>query len=614
MPCRDARHYGVLVLWGANFVRVYAILALMAGLATGAAGCTSLSASRGPADAGPAPASAALDDRGEAQGARRTIPPSEQAQLAREAEAAAAPAQAAPRLPLKQIIIERVSELPQQSAVTDDKLLAAADGKLGTDVTLEELRGIATGMERIFRDEGYPYVRVVLPPQRVEAGTVRLQVIEGQIEGVVVLGSSPTAKRQAEAQLARLNGLGPVPVSEVEQVVTALSDVPGLNARVSLARGTEGPGTMRIIAEAEREDPRFLINAHNWGSENLGREGVTGLVRVPGLALFGDEFQASFFTTREWGEQFVGQLAYERTLTSGGLKARVEGTYGQAEPSGTVATLGATTESVTANLEVSHPIYRDRDLLVDLYGGLDYANLKGELFQKTVLLSDDRTRVAYLGAEAEAEVDGFSARGHIEARKGVGILRASKKGDRTLARTEARPNAWSLLGEVNVTTPSFQTLRLDVTARGQHARDPLMAVEEFSFGNYTIVRGYDPGAATGDAAIAVAAEIAGLGYRPFNSRTHVEFFGFFDVGEYWNRDRLAVQNRTLASWGTGVRINIDDYARAEFTYAEPLREPLGLNEGVPGPRVLFSLTTNVGQLAKDAYQTVADLFPAAEGS
>jgi hemolysin activation/secretion protein len=595
-------------------VRVYAILALMAGLATGAAGCTSLSASRGPADAGPAPAFAALDDRGEAQGARRTIPPSEQAQLAREAEAAAAPAQAAPRLPLKQIIIERVSELPQQSAVTDDKLLAAADGKLGTDVTLEELRGIATGMERIFRDEGYPYVRVVLPPQRVEAGTVRLQVIEGQIEGVVVLGSSPTAKRQAEAQLARLNGLGPVPVSEVEQVVTALSDVPGLNARVSLARGTEGPGTMRIIAEAEREDPRFLINAHNWGSENLGREGVTGLVRVPGLALFGDEFQASFFTTREWGEQFVGQLAYERTLTSGGLKVRVEGTYGQAEPSGTVATLGATTESVTANLEVSHPIYRDRDLLVDLYGGLDYANLKGELFQKTVLLSDDRTRVAYLGAEAEAEVDGFSARGHIEARKGVGILRASKKGDRTLARTEARPNAWSLLGEVNVTTPSFQTLRLDVTARGQHARDPLMAVEEFSFGNYTIVRGYDPGAATGDAAIAVAAEIAGLGYRPFNSRTHVEFFGFFDVGEYWNRDRLAVQNRTLASWGTGVRINIDDYARAEFTYAEPLREPLGLNEGVPGPRVLFSLTTNVGQLAKDAYQTVADLFPAAEGS
>jgi hemolysin activation/secretion protein len=595
-------------------VRVYAILALMAGLATGAAGCTSLSGSRGPAGAGPAPASAALDDRGEAQGARRTIPPSEQAQLAREAEAAAAPAQAAPRLPLKQIIIERVSELPQQSAVTDDKLLAAADGKLGTDVTLEELRGIATGMERIFRDEGYPYVRVVLPPQRVEAGTVRLQVIEGQIEGVVVLGSSPTAKRQAEAQLARLNGLGPVPVSEVEQVVTALSDVPGLNARVSLARGTEGPGTMRIIAEAEREDPRFLINAHNWGSENLGREGVTGLVRVPGLALFGDEFQASFFTTREWGEQFVGQLAYERTLTSGGLKVRVEGTYGQAEPSGTVATLGATTESVTANLEVSHPIYRDRDLLVDLYGGLDYANLKGELFQKTVLLSDDRTRVAYLGAEAEAEIDGFSARGHIEARKGVGILRASKKGDRTLARTEARPNAWSLLGEVNVTTPSFQTLRLDVTARGQHARDPLMAVEEFSFGNYTIVRGYDPGAATGDAAIAVAAEIAGLGYRPFNSRTHVEFFGFFDVGEYWNRDRLAVQNRTLASWGTGVRINIDDYARAEFTYAEPLREPLGLNEGVPGPRVLFSLTTNVGQLAKDAYQTVADLFPAAEGS
>jgi len=597
-------------------VRVYAILALLAGLATGAAGCSALP---GPAPASPAVAPTSPDVDADTT-PRRTVTPAEQAALARQtakpddASAGAAQQPEAPRLPLTRIVIDRVSTLPQMTAVSDDKLLAAADGLLGSDVTLDELRGIATGMEMIFRDAGYPYVRVVLPPQRVEGGTVTLQVIEGQIEGVVVLGSSPTAKRQAEAQLAPLNGLGPVPISDVEQAVAGLSDVPGLSARVSLARGTEGPGTMRIIAEAERLEPRFLINMHNWGSENLGREGITGLIRVPGLALYGDELQASFFTTREWGEQFVGQIAYERTLTASGLKVRVEGTYGEAEPSGTVATLGATSESYTANLEVSHPIYRDRRMLVDLYGGLDYANLKGELFQQSVLLSDDRARVAYLGMEGDIEpkrgwLSGFKADGFVEARKGVGILRASKKGDSNLARPEARPNAWSLLAEANVTTPTFNGFRLDLRGLGQHARDPLMAVEEFSFGNYTAVRGYDPGAASGDSGIAGSIELSGLGYRPFNGRTHVEFFGFFDIGEYWNRDRASVENRTLASWGSGVRINIDEYARAEFTYAEPLREPLGFGEGVPGPRVLFSLTTNVGKLAKDAYETVSDFFP-----
>ena len=568
-------------------MRLYAILALTVLWAGLAAGCSVL----------PSP-----------QPAGATITPQEQARLAAETQPAPAPAAAAPKLTLKQINLERVSDLPQESVVSDGMLLAAAEGLIGQDVTLDDLRGIATGMEGIFRDEGYPYVRVVLPPQRVEDGSVRLQVIEGQIEGVVVLGDSPTAKRQAEAQLARLNNLGPVPVASVEEAIAALSDVPGLNASVSLARGTQGPGTMRIIAEAKREEPRFLVNMHNWGSEALGREGITGFVRVPGLALYGDEFQASFFTTRDWGEQFVGQLAYERGLTASGLKVRVEGTYGEAEPTGLVATLGATSRSYTGKVEVSHPIYRDRTNLVDLYGGLDYADLKGELFNQSVLLSHDKTRAAYLGVESEFSWEGFKADTWIEARKGVGILGASKRGDTDLARPEARPNAWSLLAETNIRTPTFQTFRLNLRGKAQHARDPLMAVEEFSFGNYTIVRGYDPGSATGDAAIAGSIELTGLGHRPFNDRTHVEFFGFLDAGEYWNRDQAAVARRTLASSGFGMRVTIDDYARGEVVYAEPMREPRGQGEGVQSPRVLFSLTTNIGQLAKDAYGAASDLL------
>lgn len=559
---------------GAHFVRHFAILALAVVWAGFAGGCSLLPAmGAGPADAtAPTPVTADA---------------------------------AAPRLTLERIDIERVSDLPQQTGVSDAELLVAADGLTGSTVTLEDLRAIATRMESIFRDAGYPYVRVVLPPQKVEDGAITLQVIEGQIEGIVVLGDSAVAKRQAEAQLAKLEGLGPVPVSQVEQAVVALSDVPGLNARVSLARGTQGPGTMRLIAEAEREEPRFLINMHNWGSPSLGREGATALVRIPGIALFGDELQASFFTTREWGEQFVGQLAYERALTGSGLKVRIEGTYGEAEPSGNVATLGATSRSITGKIEVSHPLYRDRTSLVEMYGGLDYSDLKGELFQQTVLLSDDRVRVVYLGAETESKWDGWSFDTWVEARKGVGILRASKKGDANLARPEARPNAWSLLAETNITSPTYETFRLDLRGTGQHARDPLMAVEEFSFGNYTIVRGYDPGAASGDSAIAGAFELSGLGYRPFNDGTHVEFFGFFDVGQYWNRDAFAVERRTLASWGVGTRVDIAEYARAEFTYAQPLREPRGLGEGVEGPRVLFSLTANIGHLAKDAYGAAA---------
>lgn len=525
--------------------------------------------------------------------------------------AAALPAAGAdaPRLTLDRVEIERVGTLPQPSAVSDEALLTVAAPYIGAQVTLPELRRIATGMEAAFRDAGYPYVRVVLPPQRVEAGTVTFQVIEGRIDGLVVLGSSPTAKRQAEAQLAPLDGMGPVPVAAVEAAVAALSDVPGLDARVSIARGNEGAGTMRIIAEAEREAPRFLINAHNWGSESLGREGVTALARIPGTATYGDEFQASFFTTREWEEQFVGQLAYERTFTGSGLAGRVEATYGEAEPGGAVATLGASSRSITANVEVRHPVYRDRTTRIDAGVGFDYADLTGELFQRTVLLSEDKVRTAYAVVDAEASVGRWSGDIHMEARKGLKVFSASRTGDANLARAEAHPDAYSVRGELNIATPAHAGFRLDLRGMGQFARDPLMAVEEFSFGNYTILRGYDPGAATGDAAIAASAELSGMGFRPFGSRSFTELFAFYEIGEYWNRDVNAVANRTLASVGAGMRTTLDDYLRAEIAYAEPLREPLGQGEGVPGPRVMFSVTANLGHAAGEVWQAVRDIWP-----
>ena len=506
----------------------------------------------------------------------------------------------APRLGLARVAFERLGDLPRNSAVSDDMLQAVAAPWLGQDVTLEDLRRLATGMEATFRSAGYPYVRVVLPPQQVEDGTVMFQVIEGRIDGIVVLGKSPAAKRQAEAQLAPLDGLGPVPVARVEGAIAALSDVPGLDARVSIARGSEGAGTMRIIAEAERKPPRFLVNFQNWGSESLGREGATLLARVPGIATYGDQFEASFFTTREWEEQFVGQLAYERTLTARGLKLRAEATYGEAEPGGAVATLGASAKSLTASFEVRHPVHRDRTSRLDVGAGFNYADLKGELFQQTVLLSDDKVRTAYAFLEAETALWGFTGDIHLEARKGVDVLSASRRGDANLARKEADPDAASLRGEARITTPSVAGFRLDLRAMGQYANRPLMAVEEFSFGNYTILRGYDPGAATGDTAMAVSAELAGLGYRPFGGRSYTEWFGFFEAGEYWNRDINAVANRTLTSFGGGMRTTFDDYLRVEIAYAAPLRAPLGQGEGVPDQRVMFSVTANLGHLAGKA--------------
>lgn len=512
-----------------------------------------------------------------------------------------------PSIEFSAVLLERMSALPEPSAVEDATLEAAAEPYLNRPVSLDDLRALGTEMEGIFRDAGYPYVRVVLPPQEILNGRVRFQIIEGWVEGVSVLGSSAIAKAQTEARLSALDGKGPLALDDVERTVAQLNDVPGLAARVSIARGKQGPGAMRLIADAERQDPRVLVNVQNFGSKNLGREGTTLFAHVPGWAPLGDELELAAFNTWESGEQVSGQIAYSRGLTVDGLSARVWASYAEAEPSGAVATLGSTSESLTAGIEATHPIYQRREKSLSGYLGFEAANLKGELFQGAVPLSKDETRTVYAGLEGDIAVDEWSFTGNVELRQGLRWFHASARGDANLARSEADPFTRVVSGELLTETPELWGLKAEIDLRGQWANAPLMAIEEFSFGNYTVGRGYDPGAAAGDSAIAAAITLSGFEQRFWNDRIGTELVAFYDIGRYWNEDTTGTPSRTLASAGGGVRLLFNNQVRADITYAHPLDQPRGLGESRPGGRVLFNITADAVQIWDDAATFVGGL-------
>lgn len=512
-----------------------------------------------------------------------------------------------PSIEFSAVVLERMSALPGPSAVDDVTLMSAAEPYLNRPVSLDDLRALGTEMEGIFRDAGYPYVRVVLPPQEILNGHVRFQIIEGWVEGVSVLGSSAIAKAQTEARLSALDGKGPLALEDVERTVALLNDVPGLAARVSIARGKQGPGAMRLIADAERQGSRVLVNVQNFGSKSLGREGTTLFAHIPGWAPLGDELELAAFNTWESGEQVSGQVAYSRGLTVDGLSARVWASYAEAEPEGAVATLGSTSESLTAGIEATHPIYQRRDESLSGYIGFEAANLKGELFQGAVPLSKDETRTLYAGVEGEYALDDWTFNGQLEVRQGLRWFHASARGDANLARSEADPFTRVVSGELLTETPELWGVKAEIDLRGQWANAPLMAIEEFSFGNYTIGRGYDPGAAAGDSAIAAAVTLSGFKQQFWRDRIGTELIAFYDIGRYWNEDTTGTPSRTLASAGGGVRLLFNNQVRADITYAHPLDQPRGLGETRPGGRVLFNITADAVQIWDDAATFIGGL-------
>jgi hemolysin activation/secretion protein len=132
-------------------------------------------------------------------------------------------------------------------------------------------------------------------------------------------------------------------------------------------------------------------------------------------------------------------------------------------------------------------------------------------------------------------------------------------------------------------------------ARAQYSGDPLLSFEEFSAGNYTVGRGYDPGTLLGDRGIGFQAELRFGNLAPKAADAiAAQPYVFLDAARVRNEDRLSVPvgSQTLASAGAGVRAVYGDRAQLDVVFAVPLKRA-GLFTERPDPRLLFSLTTRL---------------------
>jgi hemolysin activation/secretion protein len=130
---------------------------------------------------------------------------------------------------------------------------------------------------------------------------------------------------------------------------------------------------------------------------------------------------------------------------------------------------------------------------------------------------------------------------------------------------------------------------LFLSPRAQWASAPLASFEEFTGGNYTIGRGYEPGTISGDGGVGLSTELRGPRLRLGKLSARVQPFVFGDAAWAWNRNDDRGAER-LASVGGGVRGDLADRLRLEVTMAKPLRRA-GLLDQRLGWRALFTLTT-----------------------
>ncbi len=489
---------------------------------------------------------------------------------------------------------------------------------LGRELPLSVLCDVRARANAALRDAGY-LASVEIPEQRLSAGNAEFRVVFGRLTALRVRGDAGRSEALIARYLERLTDQPVFNITEAERYLLIADDVPGLNVRLSLRPAVGGaPGDLVGEIAVVRQRGFLDVNFQNHGSRAIGRFG--GLVRgeVYNLTGMGDRTSLALFSTLDFSEQHTAQFAHDFRVGREGLRLGGGVTYSVTNPTLDLPGFAIESQTILASVRASYPLRRTRQDTLIAEAGFDYVDQNLDVNE--VLLTRDRVRMVYARVSGEmtdagsvSRVGGFTEYEPrrrftflLEARQGIDVFAASPDcranplgcvagGAAPPSRIEADPTPILLRGAAGLELRPVPALALVAHAEAQATGDALPAFEEFAAGNYSIGRGYDPGAVLGDNGIGLSLE-ARIGSLAPRTATAIAWqpYVFSDAAWAWNRDpsRRSLNPDRLWSAGGGIRAAWGSRLQGDLTLSVPLARPdLAVDRG--DIRVMFSLTARL---------------------
>lgn len=486
-----------------------------------------------------------------------------------------------------------------------DEMRAVYARYVGTSQPLSVICDIRDEASTLLRAKGY-LAAVQVPTQRIENGEIRFEVLYARLTAVRARGETRGAEKLLEQYLAHLTEGEIFNRNVAERYLLLARDLPGYDVRLTLTPAGTGPGELIGDVTVRRVPYEVDFSVQNLAAPDTGRWGGQLRAVFNGLTGMGDRTSIAYYVTPDFQEQHILQFGHEMRVGGEGLTLAGRLTHAWTAPDIGPQPGGATVKARTlyATLEASYPLVRTEANTVRLTGGLDFVNQRVDFIAP---LSRDRLRVAFLRLDADAidvrtgAAPDWRLAGSVELRKGLDLLNASPgcqggcpAGTTAPSRIDGDPEGALLRvsGEAEVALGDVAAFVL--RPRAQYAFDPLFSFEEFSGGNYTVGRGYDPATIIGDSGIGTQAELRLRRFEPF-AKGDISFqpYVFADAAWVWNRNAAAGSNPDrLISVGGGVRASLANRFRLDVALAVPT-EKAGLQAQRGDVRLLVSLTTRL---------------------
>lgn len=449
---------------------------------------------------------------------------------------------------------------------------------LGPGRAVDDVEQARVALETQYRDSGYGTVVVNIPEQDVVQGIVRLEVIEGTVDRLIVSGAtyfSPEQIRAATPSLAQ----GTVPyLPQVQKELIQLNAASSDRRITPVLRPGRDVGTLEAELKVDDELPvHGSLEVNDRYTRDTTRTRATATLSYDNL----------------WQRQHSASIGYQTapeetddvTVLFGTYSARLPGSAwlmsGYLVDSdtavSTVGTLGVLGKGRIAGLRLIRP-------LPPLAGGFQRATLGIDYkdFDESIALDGNQPSI-------ETPIDygtlslgwGITFPGETRTTELnlLGVLGPRFLGNEAAEFADKRSGAKPSFAYAGVNLSHDRELwadtRLRMAIAGQLSAAPLISNEQFSFGGATSVRGYLESQQFVDDGLYTQLEVLtpdwGKALPGFSSG---RLFAFMDAGVGRLRDPLPEQDDRFALWSTGVgfRAALWRSLTAELEWAWPLRD------------------------------------------
>ena len=475
--------------------------------------------------------------------------------------------QIAQAIPIKRI------EVIGSTIFDTDKLEPIIKPLEGKEVTEEQLTNAANAITQLYVSNGYVTSQALYTPQSVVDGVAKIQVLEGKVEKIEVVGVNALNPDYVRSRTEL--GIGtPLNTNNLEDQLRLLRADPNFTSvDASLKAGSKAGLSILMITVVEANQLAGSVSFDNFSPPAVGSERMGVGLNYRNLFGLGDVFTANYYRTTTGGSN---QYDFGFSIPVNPMNGTVSLRFAPSNYRITQSPFDAF--NIRGNNEVYAATYRQplmRTPREEFALSLGYEYQRGQTFLFNDLAvpfgigpeSDgtSRTSVFKFGQDyTSRDTEGaWSLRSQFSL--GTGLFGATFVTDPSAA-------FFSWLGQIQ----RVQVLGTDTILIGsldtQLSADPLLPSQQFVIGGGQSLRGFRQNARSGDNGIRFSVESRFVVARNEEGRTVLQLAPFVDLGTVWNNSRnlnLLPNQSFLAGGGLGILFEPVKRLNLRLDYALP---------------------------------------------